>query len=167
MSVDIFYGEDLVRMDHDMLLVKKNYSTTHTFDELPDLGVLKNELLTENLFSEKKLYVFKNIFLFQVNRGKLSKKIEEVMTFLSSIQNTVSMMFVEDDSNKSKYYKIFFPKAFYHDYKLPGFLFIYLDSLKPNNVKKCFEYFQSAIQSSPVEVVFFMTKRRIKELLQL
>lgn len=154
-------------MDRDLLILKKNYSTIRSFDELPELGQLKNELLTSNLFAEKKLHVFKNIFLFQVTRGKLSTKIEEVMKFLASAQNSVSMAFVEEDSNKAKYYKLFFPKATYHDYKLPGYLFSYLDNLKPGNMKRCFEYFQKSLESSPVEILFFMTKRRVKELLQL
>jgi hypothetical protein len=167
MNVDVFYGEDLVRMDKDTLTLKRSYSTVRTFEELPELAQLRNELLTDNLFTEKKLFVFRNMFLFQVTRGKLSQKIEEIMQFLSSVRETADMVFVDEDSNKIKYYKLYFPKATYHDYKLPGYLFAYLDNLKPGNIRKCFEYFQKSIATSPVEILFFMTKRRIKELLQL
>lgn len=167
MSVTIFYGEDAVRMDQDLLLLKKEYASNELFDELPDLPTLTNKLMTQSLFSEKKLAVFKNIFLFQVSRGKVSKKMEEIMKFLSIVQSTTDIAFVEEDSNKAKYYRIFFPKGNYRNYAIPAFMFSYLDNLKPGNFKKLHELFRKSIQSAAIEILFYMTKRRVKELLQI
>ncbi|MEK9179352.1 MAG: hypothetical protein AAB893_02690 [Patescibacteria group bacterium] len=163
MATYIYFGEDTVALDKEVLLLQKNYADVVSMTEV-SLVTIANNVGNVGLFSEKKLVVFKNIFLNQVTRGKMSDKIEQIFSYLSKCEGT-DILFIEDDPNKSKHYKNFFPKAVYKEFKIPMYVFAFMDSFFPGNPVKCFEYLGKTIKYSAAELAFHMLKRRIRELI--
>lgn len=162
MSTFIYFGEDTVALDKEVLLLQKQYVDVATMSDV-SLVTIANNVGNVGLFIEKKLAVFKNIFLNQVIRGKLSEKIEQIFSYLIKCDG-LDILFIEDDPNKSKYYKTFFPKALYKEFKIPMYIFAFMDGFFPGNSVKCFEYLGKTIKHSAAELAFHMLKRRIREL---
>lgn len=165
MSVTIFFGEDTVVLDKEVLQLQKNYANVVTMNEV-SLQTIANSVGNVGLFEEKKLILFKNVFLNQVTRGKMSDKIEQIFSYLVKCDG-LDILFIEDDPNKSKYYKTFFPKAVYKEFKIPMYVFAFMDGFFPGNCVKCFEYLGKTIKHSAAELAFHMLKRRIRELILL
>lgn len=165
-SIYIYSGEDTISLDKSTLLLKKNYPKIYEIENCPDYSYLSELFFNIGFFSEKRLFLFKNIFLNQANRGKLTEKITKIMQFLES-QTNDDLLFIEDDLNKKKYYQKFLVKGKYLDFKLSPNLFYFLDNFYPKNYKKCFQYWEKAISSNAPELAFHMLKRRLKELILL
>ncbi len=169
MTLSVYYGENQVALDKELLALKKNYSQVIEFEEMPELGPLRSQMLSIGFFEEPRVYVFRNILLNQVMRGKFSQKAQDVLAFLQQTLPTAQFetVFVETDSNKAKYYKEYFPKAEYHEFSLPMQVFNFVDSFKPKNGATCYRYFKETSAQTAPEMAFYMLKKRVRELLLL
>lgn len=165
MSTIVYFGEDVVSLDKAVLELQKNYQQKLSLEDLT-LESVQNAVGNPGLFDEKKLILFKNIFLKQIIRGKLSSKIEQIISLLSKY-NQIDTLYIEEDPNKSKYYKTYFPKALYKEFKVPLYLFYFLDAFFPGNGQKCFEQYKRTVKKTAAELAFHMLKRRVRELLLL
>ncbi len=166
MKTKVFYGEDLLNIDKDLLELKSQYETIIEYDK-PDTNTFRSDLLSLGFFAQKRLFVFLNIFNNQVTRGKLSNSINDFMKLAVLQESTNNFLFVEHDSKKIKYYKQFFNKSDYKSYKLTPYLFYFLDNFYIGNFNKCLEYLNKALLKTAPELVFYMFKRRVRELLLL
>lgn len=167
MSVQVYYGEDAIALDSAILALKKNYSRVLEYEELADPAFIQEEFVLTGLFEEKKLLICTNALLGQVVRGKLSVKAQHFFSFLQPFTVTHDIIFIEESANRAKYYKDFFPKALYREFRLSPYLFYMLDNFVPNNIKPLYSYFEKTLMRTPAEMILYMLKKRIRELLLL
>lgn len=167
MSILILYGEDNLGLDKYFLEVRKKYHKVVYFEQPPEFFELQEKVLSQEFFPESTIYVFKSYFKGNISRDKFSNKIELISKFLLEQEKNYDFVLMEEDKNKLKYYKKKFPKADYKEFKLPAYLFNFLDNLRPKNFKNCFVYFKKTTQKTAVELVVYMLKRRIRELILL
>ncbi len=165
MSILILHGEDSLTLDKYFLQIRKNYQKVVYFEQLPQLTKLQETVLSQGFFPEKTVYVFKNFLQGQLNRGKFSKKAELVSNFLLK-ETANDYILIEEDKDKIKYYKNKFAKASFKEFKLPLYLFYFLDSVRPKNFNKCFFYLKKTMQKTAVELVLYMLKKIIKRFLE-
>jgi DNA polymerase III delta subunit len=173
MNLAIYSGDDWLNLDQAILNFKKNYLQILDYSESAGeitLTKLQLDVQSQGFFSQKRLLIFQNIFLHQVNRGKISEKVKDLLGYLSQPTTKTfetDILFIENDSNKKKYYEQFFPQAVYKSFKLSPNLFYFLDNCWPNNWTKCSGYYQKSLSDNAPELVFHMLKRRIRELILL
>lgn len=165
MDVVVLSGEDTQSLDKHYLLYRNKFSAVEIIDNL-DKAFLQNKLSSMGFFTEHKLYVFRNVFLKQVKVGKVSKHLQESLSYITSL-NDLFLLFIETDSNKIKYYKQYFPKAIYKDFKIPPSLFNFLDHFAPRTVKQCYGDWIKAKNKNAPELLLFMLRRRLRELLSI
>jgi len=161
--LQLFYGRDSLRMDEYYLEFRKNYSEIVPIENLFPQTV-EEKLGTTGLFSEKKLFVFKNIFAKQIRLGKVSQNLDQLLKVLARFSDR-AILFIEEDEKKLKYYKQYFPNILTKEFKVSQVLFTFLDSFKPGNFADCFRYWQKAQLTDAPELIFFLLKRRLRELL--
>lgn len=163
MSSLVLGGDDALERDRFYLDYKKDFDKVVLID-LPEENSLRAKLSNLGFFEERQLFVFKNIFLNQVKMGKVSAKIESLLKLLQSYTEQ-SLLFLEDDLNKIKYYKKYLPKAVVKEFRISQTLFSFLDNFRPHNLARCYQLWQkSKVQNAP-ELVFHMLKRRLRELI--
>ena len=164
MSTVVLYGQDQISMDQYWLNYRKQFSEFKYIDNL-DYGELEADLLSQGLFPTKKLYLFKNIFLRQIRLGKVTHKLESILNLLKREAESSDYLFMEEDPKKLKHYKQYFPKARYQQFKLTSSLFYFLDALKPGNFQQCYSHWEKAKNINAPELIFFMLKKRVRELI--
>ena len=167
MNITVFSGDNVAERDGAYLVARKEFEEVLFYEAPLEAKALEIKLFSSGFFESKKVHVFKNIFLHHLNRGKLSETMEEVFKLLVKAAETENIYFVEDDSNKIKYYKQFFPRGKFLDFKHSAYLFSFLDSFKGDSLKTCFAYYEKAKTTNPTELLFFMLKKRVRELLLL
>lgn len=163
--LQLFYGQDSVRMDEYYLEFRKQYSEIEAIENLTP-RVVEEKLATTGFFTESKLFVFKNIFINQVRLGKVSANLDQVLKVLTRFGDQ-AILFIEEDEKKLKYYKLYFPKIQIKEFKASQLLFTFLDSFKPGNLSVCFRYWQKVQLTDAPELVFHLLKRRLRELIAL
>jgi len=163
--LQLLYGQDSVGMDEYYLEFRKAFSETEAIENLTP-RVVEEKLSTIGFFTESKLFVFKNIFVNQVRLGKVSANLDQLLKVLSGFSDQ-SILFIEEDEKKLKYYKLYFPKIQTKEFKASQLLFSYLDSFKPGNLTACFGYWQKMQPKEAPELVFHLLKRRLRELIAL
>lgn len=166
MGTIVLYGEDNLSLDKYLLEFKKQYSKIEYLEEL-NFAQIQNQLLSLGFFPDNQLFIFKNVFVNQVRVGKVSQNLDKILNLVKAQQVNSSFVFIEESANKLKYYKQYFPKAVYKEFKITLYLFYFLDNFKPQNLTKCLSYYQKAKQKNAPELIFYLLKRRVKELLAL
>ncbi len=167
MKTQILYGDDNIGLDRYLLGIKKDFARTVLYDGDWQPADLSQELSRLSLFEDRKLYVFRNIFANQLRAGKVSAKLKEAMEILTSRETDHAFVFTDDDKNRIKYYRLYFPSAQYKEFKIAPSLFYFLDSFQAGNFSKCYAHYQKAKDKTAPELVFFMLKKRIRELMNL
>lgn len=166
MGVIVLYGEDTISLDKYLLKLRKKYNKVEYLEDLT-LPIIQSKILSLGFFPENKLYILKNVFVNQVRVGKVSKNLDKILTLINSQINNLDFIFLDDDAKKIKYYKKYFSNAQYKEFKIALYLFYFLDQFKPQNLDKCLSYFQKAKQKNAPELIFYLLKRRVKNLLAL
>ncbi len=166
MGIHVFYGEDNISMDKHYLEFRRLYQKVFFLEPL-SLQAIEEQIANPGFFPEKKLFVGKNVFLNQLRVGKMSAKLRKELEFLQKHIGNNDFLFLEEDSRKAKYYRQFFPKANYLEFKISAYLFTFLDNFRPGKLGQCYQYWQKALIKNPPELVLFMLKRRVRELITL
>ena len=165
MSVFIFYGQDNISLDNYYLEFRKNYTVTEIVQT--NTANLEDKVGSQGFFAEKKLFIVNNIFAKQIRLGKVSNTLDMWLKNWQKYSQNYDWMFIEEDSKKIKYYKKYFPKGSYKEFKIAAYLFNFLDEFRPKNLKRCYSYFQKSLLASPPELILFMLKARVRDLISL
>jgi len=163
--LQLLYGSNSVKLDEYYLAFRKKYTEAEAIENL-NPKMIEEKLGTTGFFTNDKLFVLKNIFVNQVRLGKVSTNLDQVLKVLAKFKNQ-SILFIEEDEKKLKYYQLYFPQIQTKEFKVSQVLFTYLDSFTPGNLKVCFGYWQRLQLSEAPELVFHLLKRRIRELISL
>ncbi len=166
MSIYIFVGPDSLSLDKYYLDFRQNYQRVEFLENL-DQHLLEDRVANLGFFPEKKLFVTKNVFLNRVRVGKVAIQLDHDLKMLQKLLGEHDFLFLDDDSNKLKYYLKYFAKANIKEFKIAAYLFSFLDNFTPKNLNQCYQYWQKALLKNPAELALFMLKRRIRELLTL
>lgn len=166
MGIYLFIGEDNYSLDKQYLRFRQNYQATRFLTAF-NRFTLENEVANLGFFPEKKLFIVKNVFLNQIRVGKINQNLTNNLRLLSGFLGEQDFLFWEQDSKKRKYYDLFFPELKVREFKITPFLFSFLDSFMPGNLKRNYVLWQKTQTQNPAELVFFFLKRRVRELILL
>ena len=164
MSIYVFSGPDTISLDKYYLDFRKTYTSVE-YLEIFDQSAIEQKIANMGFFPERKLFVAKNVFLNRVRVGKVTAKLDQDLKTLPKLLGEHDFLFIEEDSNKLKYYLKYFSQAKVSEFKIVAYLFSFLDNFFPGNLKQCYQYWQKTLVKNPAELVLFMLKRRIRELL--
>src|SRR5258708_3698970 len=138
----------------------------------PDVVILEGEKITltdlvqtfasDGLFTDSK-----TVFIEQIlTKKKKSKELDEIIAALNKYASTHEI-FLWEGKELEKSSLNSFKQAIPRVFKLPQTLFTFLDSIKPNNGKQLIILFHQTIETTEIEMVFFMFVRHIRMLLAL
>ena len=114
------------------------------------------------LFGESKF-----IFIEQlITKLKKVSNFKDIVAYLDKNAETNSIYLWEGKDLEPSGLKLF-PKALIRPFKLPQTLFLLLDNLRPGNGKYVIDLFHQTIQTTEVEIIFFMLIRQFRILLAL
>lgn len=164
MSIYILAGPDNLSLDKYYLDFRRNYQRVELLDTF-DQHLLEDKVANLGFFPEKKLFVAKNVFLNRVKIGRVATQLEESLKRLEKLLGEQDFLFLEDDSNKLKYYLRYFKQAKVKEFKITAYLFSFLDNFMPGNFSQCYLYWQKALLKNSAELGLFMLKKRVRELL--
>jgi len=166
MTIYVFIGEDNFSLDKSYLELRKKYQSLNSL-EVFDRQNIEKQIANLGFFPEKKLFVAKNVFLNRVRLGKVGAQLEQDLASLSRYLGEHDFLFIDSDSKKRKYYQKYFPKALVKEFKIKSYLFNFLDGFSPGNLNNCFRLWQKAANQNSAELVLYMLKRRVRELLSI
>ena len=111
----------------------------------------------------------KTIFIegFLIGTKKTSKDTKEIIDFILK-NHKESKFFLWEPKEFSKRELFVFKEAIVKNFKLPQSIFVFLDSLRPNNFKNIIQLFHQTLESEvKEELIFFMLQRQFRFLLAL
>ena len=125
---------------------------------------LSQNIQGSGLFSDTKT-IFIEGFLTGVK--KTSKDAKEIIDFIAK-NHKDSKIFIWEPKEFSKRDLLVFKDAIVRSFKLPQNIFIFLDSLRPNNSNNVISLFHKSLESGiKEELIFFMIQRQFRLLLAL
>jgi hypothetical protein len=159
----IIHGTDIAASRKYFLDQKQAHPDALLLDaESVNLTDLAQVIEGGGLFGESK-YIFIEQFL---TKRKKSGDYKDIISYLDSHADEHTIYLWENkelDIGTQKAFK----KATVKPFKLPQTLFLLLDSIKPDNGKQLITLFHQTIESTEVEMVFFMLIRQLRMLLAL
>jgi len=166
----IIHGDDLASSRKFFLEQKQQYPDAVLLDgDRVSITDLTQIFEGGELFSDNK-----NVFIEQMitkksrGRGRASKKnpdeFSKIITYLetNASENTIVLW---ENKELERGALTAFKTATIRPFKLPQTLFLFLDSFKPGNGPKLISLFHQTIETTEVEMVFFMLVRQLRLLL--
>lgn len=114
------------------------------------------------LFETQKVIVIEQL----LSKRKKSSELESILNFLKE-RTLINELYFWEGKELDKKTLSLFPHATIKGYKLPQTLFLFVDSLKPNNGKQLVQLFHKTLEHIDAEIVFFMLVRQVRLLLAL
>lgn len=159
----IIHGTDIVASRKFFLDQKQSHPEALSLDaESVNLTDLAQVIEGGGLFGESK-YIFIEQFLI---KRKKSSDYKDVIAYLDTHADEHTIFLWENKELDIATQKAF-KKAAVRPFKLPQTLFTMLDNIKPGNGKLLIKQFHETIESTEVEMVFFMLIRQFRMLLAL
>lgn len=159
MSIIVLHGDD-VRQSYSRLKVLLNQAKSHGMSVkkiLPsDDSSLAEKLVSQSIFNEKVIYVIENINQFAPKELKWLKE---------NYKRIQSDLIIYLPSPLSKAIVNSLPKeAKIEEFGLPKFLWKFLESFYPGNVKNCINLLYKTTGTENIELVFSLLARHLKNL---
>lgn len=163
--ITIIHGDDIVSSRNYLQEEKRKHKDSVSFEgKKVTITDLAQNIQGSGLFSDTKT-IFIESFLTGVK--KTSKDVKEVIDFIIKNHKS-SEIFLWEPKEISKRELFIFKDAVAKNFKLPQNIFIFLDSLKPNNFKNTISLFHKTIEAGvKEELIFFMIQRQVRILLAL
>ncbi len=163
--ITIIHGDDISSSRNYFLELKAKHKDLISFDSknLTITSLIQN-IKGSGLFSETNT-IFIEDFLTKVK--KITSEAKEILKFIAN--NSKDSNFVMWESKEISKRDLFsFKDAVIKIFKLPQNIFLFLDSLKPNNSNHSLNLFHQAIASGiKEELILFMLQRQFRLLLAL
>jgi len=158
--ITIFHGTDITNSRKYFLDEKQKYSDGLILDgEKITLTDLAQIFEGGGLFEEQKTLFIENIF----NKKKNKTEFAVITDYIKKHES--HNIFFWEGKELEKTSLSSFKEATIKVFKLPQSLFLFLDSIKPNNNKQLVTLFNQTIETTEVEMVFFMFVRQIRLLI--
>jgi len=112
-----------------------------------------------SLFTKKRVFFTRNL------NKKINKKNERTLNFISQIAKDKNInIFDFEESIEKRNIKIQ-KNVLIKEFKLPTSIFNFLDSFYPGNFKNVIKNLNLLLETTAVELIFFMVTKRIRQLL--
>lgn len=159
----VIHGNDTALSRKFLLEQKQKYPDSFSFEgEKVTMTDLTQILEGGALFTESK-----TIFIEQlITKQKKNASYKEIMLYLEQ-QAHEHELFLWEAKELERGVLFTLKTANVRAFKLPQSLFLLLDSLQPGNGKKLVSLFHETIETTEVEMVFFMLVRQVRILLAL
>lgn len=117
---------------------------------------LKNELIGQSLFSDKRLIIVKDIKLLSKNNIK----------WIKTNQNRIQLnIIIYHKGALKKTFINSLPKADkIEEFKIPKLIWSFLDSFFPGNSKNCYKLFHEVTKNESIEFLFAMLARQVRDI---
>lgn len=161
--ITIIHGDDIVSSRKFLITLRQEKKDSQSFNgeslKLTDLV----QLIEGNmLFTDTKTIFIEEFF----PKKKSGKEFEEIVNYINKNSSLIDLYLWEGKAlTKKQTSQVYKPleKLF----KLPQVIFLFLDSLKPDDGKKLMTLFHQALKNTDVEFVFYMLIRQFRLLLAL
>lgn len=163
--ITIIHGEDIAASRNFLQEEKKKHKDLVLFEggKLTITDLVQN-IEGTGLFGDTKTIFIEDFF------GKIkksSKEAKEIIEFLNKNSKTANIVFWESKEIQKRDLSSF-KSAVVKTFKLPQTLFVFLDSLKPNNSKSLITLFHNSLENGiKEELILFMLQRQFRLLLSL
>lgn len=163
--ITIIHGEDIVSSRIYLLEEKQKHKDNVSFEgKKVTVTDLAQDIQGSGLFSDTKIIFIEN-FLTRVK--KTSRDAKEIINFILKNHNS-SNIFLWEPKEISKRELLVFKDAVAKNFKLPQNIFLFLDSLRPNNFTNIISLFHKTLEAGvKEELIFFMIQRQFRLLLAL
>lgn len=160
----IIHGNDTQKSRNYLFGIKQNNKNVITLDgkTITETDLLQN-LEGDLLFGSDKTIIIEDLFGNKKTNTTDFKKIAKIL--LDRIDSTTIYLWESKEITKTALSSL--KKADVIPFSLPQSLFLFLDSLSPQNTKTLIELFHKTIISTEPEMVFFMMVRQFRILLAL
>ncbi len=158
MNTYLIHGDHVVKSNSKLisfinLFRKKNIDIQFIDDYLPNI---KEIVLNLSLFSENKLIIIKN-------NKYLNKSFLSWLNKCIELKNVYVLMFYETTISPKKLKK--FPKnTKIMEFKLPRYIWNFLNSFFPGNLKNTYRFFLETLKYEPIEIIFSMLSRHLRDI---
>lgn len=162
--ITIIHGEDTVSSRKYFIQEKQKSQRWINFsEENINLTNLAQAIEGDSLLftSEKK-----EIFIEDLFPKKPSKEFISIISYLEKHARTIDIKIWESKELSKKQLNSF-RNIVIKSFNLPKSLFLFLDELKPQNGKKLINLFHKALETTEVELIFYMMTRQFRLLLAL
>ncbi len=159
----IIHGDDVATSRNLLLEFKKKFPNSVTIDgEKVSLTELVQILDGEGLFDENKAIIIEQI----LSKRKLTKSSDPIFNIIKEHTLEKDIILWEGKEIDKKVLSLF-PHSLIKTCKIPQTLFLFLDSLRPNNNKKLITLYHKSLETIEPEMVFYMLVRHVRILLSL
>lgn len=159
MKIIILYGDYLTKSYERLskfVEVAKNRNWEINYLDGGEVLNLPEKLSTPSLFQKEVLYILKD-----------SKKIKknDLKWLNKNFEKLPGTLVIYEEGSLGKDLITLLPKeAKKEEYKLPRLIFTFLDSFYPGNNKKCLELLHDLIKNEPIEFIFALFSRHLRDL---
>lgn len=159
--ITIIHG-DSTDESREYFLKKK--TTFRNVISLADQDITKEVLINffsgGNLFYEEKNLAIENL----LSKNKTSKNLDELIEILNENEKKSNIIIWEEKEVSQKNLNLF-PKASIQSFKIPKFIFNFLDNIKPGNGNVLIVTFNKLLENTPVEIILYMMIRQLRLLI--
>ncbi|MBI4096664.1 MAG: hypothetical protein HY425_03010 [Candidatus Levybacteria bacterium] len=163
--ITIIHGDNIAQSRNYFLDLKSKQKEAISFDGSKiTITDLAQNIEGSGLFSDTKTLFIED---FLTKAKKKDKAVKEILDFIA--KNSKESAFVFWESKEiAKRDLSFFKNAISKVFKLPKNIFLFLDSLRPNNAKQLLNLFHQALDNGiEPELILFMLQRQFRLLLAL
>ena len=166
MNIFIFFGDDIISSRKAFLfeldgLREKGYEITKIPGKELNEEFLENSLGAKTLFGEKRALAIEGFLSLTKSKDK-----EKIFEKISSFKDTEAVLAFWESKEFSKADQQKYPKEYvFKNFKLPGSLFTFLDSLKKNQKKSNIENFRIVTEAVDEFFLFSMLVRQVRLLI--
>jgi DNA polymerase III delta subunit len=156
--ITIIHGDDISASRNYYLDLKSKQNDSISLNENFSISDLAQNTQGSQLFSDPKSIFIENL----LTKSKKTDELKKVLNFISDKQNDFNF-FLWEPKEISKKDVNYFKNAESKVFKLPKKIFLFLDSLKPNNSKTAILLFHETLTSGiPAEMILFMMQRQLR-----
>ena len=161
--ITIIHGDDITSSRNFLLEQKQKDKNLVSLAPGFTVSDLAQNLEGSSLFFETKTIVIEDFF---ARAKKKSKDTKEITDFINKHDKKVNLILWEGKELGKRDIGLF-PSAIIKQFKLPKALFVFLDNLLPGNGINSVLSFHLALETSALELIFFMMQRQFRLLLAL
>lgn len=160
--ITIIHGDDTANSRKYFIQLRQETLNSVSFEaENLSLTQLMQSVEGGGLFSDEKKIFIENFF----SKKKTGKEADEILSYLKSASKVE--VFFWEEKEVSKKNLNYFSGAVVKTFKLPKTLFLFLDSIKPNNKQLLINLFHETLKNVEPELIFYMLFRQFRFLLAL
>lgn len=159
--ITIIHGDDIALSRKYLQEQKQKSNDPYLLDGVIDFQIITQIVQGDGLFTTGKKIFIENFF----SKNKLnSPETKSIIEYIKKNESMLDLFFWEGKELQKRSISIF-NNPIIKSFKIPQVIFLFLDSIKPNNLKNIITLFHKALENTEIELVFFMLQRQFRLLL--